>query len=251
MLSKEEHSLIVGRLENTLSAAEEQLFLEKYAANEAFRKASVANTGLLAAIEALHKKAIKDTFTSWLSLTEEHDQMAMPLKSPGNQLHWYLFATAASASLLLVFILLWQPDTNTADELFADNFQPLENILSVREVADQHLSLGMALYESSDYENAVITLRKSKNQDAVVSLYLGISYLALGNTPEARKVFEANINTADKVLSEYFAWYLALTYLKEKNYAETMHKLQRLIDDQSEDFSKNALKLMKAIEARP
>ena len=257
MLSNEDLQLITGKVEGSLSEAEAQLFQEKYATDSEFKKEAIAQTQVLAGIEALEKKALKDEFASWLNseevpntTTQETETITDTPAAKTRTINWPLYAAAAIVPLLIAFIFLLSPDQKTAEELFADNYQPLENITGARRGGtDDPVNRGMQYYEAGDYTTAITFFEQSEKEDSLISIYLGISYLATGETAEAKQVFEAVIDGGNKVLSATATWYLALTHLKEKNYPKTQEKLQLLIDSQSADYAEDALKLFKEIEA--
>jgi len=64
---------------------------------------------------------------------------------------------------------------------------------------------GIKLYETGDYKNATAVLRKAVSQngrDIATSHYLALSIEKDGNTKEAIKIFESNVNNTLKFIAE-------------------------------------------------
>ncbi|MEL7147014.1 MAG: hypothetical protein AAFO69_11645 [Bacteroidota bacterium] len=253
MLSEEDHLLIIGKIENTLSTEQQRIFQEKFATDTLFRQGTIAQTQVLAGIEALEKKAMKDVFHRWLSFAEEQESMeptASPQEKTKLSISWHYWVAAAIFPLFLLYTFLYFPEPKTAEELFATHYTPLENILTVRNTAvDESIAQGMHYYEEANFQPAIAALKKAKKPDSLVNLYLGISYLAVGKTANAKSIFEANLAGSSDIIREYLIWYLALTYLKEQRYDKAHEKLQLLIDRESADYADNASQLIKEIEA--
>ena len=250
MLEEEDILLISKKIEGKLSEREEQIFDEKYATDREFKEEAVSRTQVLAGIEAMRKKALKEELSGWLMSEENPMTAGEQSQNSVPQIRWYLYAAAALVPLILTVILLLPGPSKTAEELFAENFQPLENILGNRAgQSHEFLDKGMQLYRAGEYAAAITELEKISNQDDLINLYLGISYLATGDTDSARDHFEYNRQQGDKVMSEYATWYLALTFLKEENFDRAQTLLETLVADKAIDYADDASLLIKEIQS--
>ncbi|MEL7146697.1 MAG: tetratricopeptide repeat protein [Bacteroidota bacterium] len=266
MLDEDDILLINGKVEGSLSEAEEKLFDERYQSDNAFKEEVIARTQVIAGVEALRKQALKEEFSSWLDKGE--DEITLDPEEERNsspQIRWYFAVAAAIVPLLLVVFLWSREDTSTSQELFTANFTPMENVLGARsgnsnspakdgnplydaKAYQLAISEGMKAYDAGDYASAIASLRAIEIQDEMIALYLGISYLATGDTRQARNVLETKVKPSNKVLHDAATWYVALSYLKEKDYEKAQASLDRLIDSKSSDYTKDALKLKQKID---
>ena len=250
MLSNEDLSLISRRIDGILSEEEEQLFQQKYASDGAFKEEAIAQTQVLAGIEALERKALKDEFSTWLKRDEEAGNTPTTPDQSKPRVVWYFYAAAAIVPFVLIAIFLLWPEVKTADQLFVENFQPLENIMSSRSGdTAQAIASGMRYYEAQEYQSAIVELTKADHEDELVKLYLGISYLAVGETFEAKKSLEPLVSGDNLVLANYADWYLALAHLKEQNYELAAKLLSKIKDNPSSDYANDASRLLLDIES--
>jgi len=128
-----------------------------------------------------------------------------------------LILISGIAASLLVLVVTWIIYFNDGSEeqLFADNFQPYPDVVSVRGETSTTFTKGMKYYSSGKYELAIKNLNieaSSDNHFVEGAFYSGISLLALNKGNEAIGKFEKVIDRKTRFLPQ-LRWYLGLSYL--------------------------------------
>lgn len=178
-------------------------------------------------------------------LEEKKIDRIIPINRNKNRNRWLigLIATAAIAAILVMFNPFQQQDLYNQ---YASH-QPISlteksagsDLATKAETAFNQKNYSLA------YENLTIYLQEnSANQKA--QLALGISALEFGKTEEAISIF-MKISTGNSALKNYGTWYLALSYLKQKDFEKTKAWLRQVPDSEKALFDK-AQKLHKDLE---
>ena len=87
-------------------------------------------------------------------------------------------------------------------------------------------SNALARYEAGDYRGALAALERSLEREPGNSeglFYAGLSRLALGQAAEAARDLEQVLRAGGSELRAPAEWYLALSYLRSQDPAETWH----------------------------
>ncbi len=186
------------------------------------------------ALESALASIGKDFFTE--------ENKVIPIARNKNRNRWLigLIATAAVAALLVMFNPFQQQDLYNqyaAHQPIALTEKSTGNDLSTKaETAFNQKDYALA------YENLTLYLQENP-ADPKATLALGISALEEGKTAEAISIFE-KINAGSSALKNYGTWYLALSYLKEKNFEKAGATL-RLIPNSEKTLFNKAQKLLK------
>lgn len=153
-------------------------------------------------------------------------------------------AAAASVAVLIATVMYWSPWKKDLYQQYA-----IEEMISPTERGSTKDSLAQQAAEQFNqrhYKEAIVTLDKLLVQqpgDAYSRYYRGLSYLESGLPAQARPDLEAIFN-GESVFKYDGAFFIALSYLKEKNRekckewllkipasAENYDKAQELLDD--------------------
>ncbi|WP_373516553.1 tol-pal system YbgF family protein, partial [Pricia sp.] len=161
-------------------------------------------------------------------ITDETPVRTLPRRNYPN------WAIAASIALLVGFGWLGYHNffgSNYAD-LYQENFQEYPNTVYTITRSDAVESIereGFAAYEAGNYKTAIDNFEKipPKNQKPYLDFYRAQSYLQIDKTEEAKKLFKTNIRNGSAFVPESH-WYLALTYLREKDTENALLQLQAL-----------------------
>ncbi|HSD64999.1 MAG TPA: hypothetical protein VLB50_14445, partial [Ignavibacteriaceae bacterium] len=154
-------------------------------------------------------------------LNNTKDDLKLKINA-GFSLRRFKFYIAAAALFLVACsaVLIFFGESNSI-KLFKEYYKPYPNIIPMvrGSESDFDLRAAMVLYNSGNYEQAVIEFDKIlssgvKNESAV--FYEGVSFLSLGNGDKAESAFEKVINIGDSKLKDQAEWYLALSYLLEE-----------------------------------
>lgn len=160
-----------------------------------------------------------------------------------------------AASLIVLFgtswLLFFNSQSNTTEELYASNFEPYRNIVQpiVRGEHKEDLkSKAFAAYEGRDYENAIIYFNSLLNEEpnSIISFYKANTLLQLNKVNEAIIILEKNIKNPD-TLQDRNLWYLSLAYLKDNNIDASRKTLEHLLSH-SKFKNKEATILIKNLE---
>ncbi|NJN77943.1 MAG: hypothetical protein HC803_06100 [Saprospiraceae bacterium] len=151
---------------------------------------------------------------------------------------------------LATFFLLNNRTTNL--DLFTDNFKPFPDVIINRnKEPNDYLTIGMAAYNHQDYTIATMHLEQFLGQSEIsednkknTSIYIAVSYLALGNVNAAVKKFE-KIKHENFVLEEVAEWYLALTYLKKNDLENCKKQLKAIQNGTKHQYRLEAEQLLK------
>lgn len=179
---------------------------------------------------AVQRKAFAETldtvstgFFQQKDLNASENQSRMTARVP--RLRWL----AAAASLALVAIAVWF-FTSTGEDSYRQYalHEPLS--LTIRGTADQAAGAAETAFGQKDYAAALTALDRllaAQPDDPTALLYKGICLIELDRTAEARAVLEPMAN-GNSALRGEARWYLALSYLKEKNKAACKTELQKI-----------------------
>ena len=136
---------------------------------------------------------------------------------------FYWVAAAVFVLAITSSIFLLQPSRLGASALFENYYEPYPNVFEPIERSEEEMPLDVekrayVAYESGEYDRAAelfedMLAGKEVTEPDIVLLYLGISYIELGQAGKAR-------NTLKKIgiksiMRDQARWYLSLVLLKE------------------------------------
>lgn len=183
------------------------------------------------------------------------EAIAASAEKDGNKT-WYWPLGIAASIVLIVAAILWWPtaDGNKSLALFDEAFEPYPNIVMPVERGVSRDSTGLASsfreYESGNYGAAIRLFESEPTKDGSVYFFLGISYLALGESQAARLNLEKASQEADRSFDEQIQWYEALSYLRAKDRGNAIKSLEIIIkgDNSYTEKANNLLMKLKSIE---
>lgn len=147
----------------------------------------------------------------------------------------YSFIWKIAASIVIIVgvgTLLWNILNTSEDfsDLYAAYYElyPVEDVIRGNTQVEKDII--MKSYADGDYQKVVSILSDNTSFPLTEQfrLYLGNSYLNLGNEQEALKQFQQISD--DSKYSENANWYQALTYLKLKNAEKSSALLKEIVD---------------------
>lgn len=151
------------------------------------------------------------------------------------------YSIAAAASVILIFFAanLFNSSRTTADGLYAEGFTRFEPS------ADRGSAAEVSPLEK-DYlvknDSAVISLYNAEADPAAKDMLMaGIGYLETNRPAKAIEIFKSLLakNTAAHTISfnDEASYYLALSYLKNKNYAAAAELMEKINADKENPYS--------------
>jgi len=157
----------------------------------------------------------------------------------------------AAAAILIVVIgaLTWFLLQRPTGDLYRTYAVHTRLDESFRSGINDSLALAASkAFNAGQYAQSATLLQQyiaKDTSDLQMKLALGISYLEQDRFEEAKTIF-SNIYTSESVLADKALWYLALTYLKQKRYAQCRMTLSAIAP--GADVYDEAQELLKDIQ---
>ncbi len=163
------------------------------------------------------------------------------------KVNWTRWAAAVAAGLVLVFGAVWFFNQSGLPE-YRQYAQHAPLSLTVRGVADQAISNAEKAFAEKDYAGALAALEQviaADPSNITAQLYRGICLLEMNRTGEARAAL-APIALGQSALRSEANWYIALSYLKEKNINACKSSLEYI--EPGADHYEEAQEMMKKLQ---
>lgn len=236
-LSAEHIALFDAYIRNELSAQERLNFEEKLNNDNAFKQDFEAFKSFEQDMFDAEVIAFKDKLDEWDKSAKENTKektRIIPIR---------LIGLAASIAIIVTFSILYFIGQPSHQDLVATNFQPYDNILTVRGEKED-LDEGLMRYEAKEYQ-AAIALFERYPDNINAQFYSGEAYLALNDYEAAINVYKRVLQT-DGIFNEVSEFHLALAYLGNNN---TQLAKETLLAIQKEsDYFINAEELLVELE---
>ncbi len=142
---------------------------------------------------------------------------------------WYGIAAAIVALLVVAAFLFKLIQTPLHEKLFAEYFQPYQDIVTVKGSNDKLMRMAMYYYDRLQYDSAILFYDKILLNDSLNPkplFYKGNSLLATGFSKEAVFSFTKAIKLNRKPFKQVTEWYLALAYLQAGKTEEAINQLK-------------------------
>lgn len=225
--------LLIRYLDGELSAEEKNALELRLNTDEGLR---TKLEQLQVAVQALHQ------FGTAEKVSGIHTEMMKELKKPqtgkvmaiSRRLR-YALAIAASILVLFVGIKIYQGNNLSSERLFNEAFVDFN--ASVSRGAEGSESAIEKHYQQKDYR-AVLADVRSANMTAKDSLLLGLSCLQTGRLQQAIGLFEKLAFTQNDFQPDA-EFYLALSYLKNKNYQKSLSVMQKIASNRFHLYHEN------------
>lgn len=180
---------------------------------------------------AAQRKSFTDTLTAVETDFFQEKTGKMPKIQPNmtakvSRMRWL----AAAASILLLAVAVWFIRTPEKPAEYTQYAQHIPLSLTLRGVADEAASEAESAFNEKNYPAAFAALDRllvEQPTNLTAQLYKGICLVELDRTAEARAVLVPIANDTSALRIEA-AWYVALSYLKEKNTAMCRSELSKI-----------------------
>jgi len=239
-----------GYLNHSLSADEERMIDEHLADCDI----------CLGALEELDlvQQADPEALEAHQHLTEafaENLEKQQPAEQSRGGLGWLKYA-AVIAVLLIPAYLLWPDGDNAAagKALFAENFEPYEDVVSVRSGEGQPMAKAMEFYNEEDYpaaSQAFETLLQQNASNEPALFYLGVSLLASGDDATAVQKLSQVLENANSPFKESAEWFLLLAHLAGDNTAEATRLSEQLAKEPGHAYGAKAEVIFNELQVSP
>lgn len=168
-----------------------------------------------------------------------HKQMMGELQAPvrkisfGKKVTRYSIAVAACALLVVAGITLFGSGTVSADKIFASNYRSYE--MSITRKGGNELTPAEKAYSEKNYQEVLRIHNAGEDKTAKGEFLCGAASLELENNSMAIKCFkevlEINKQSATVILQAETEYYLALTYIRNKDYGLALDLLTKIKDN--------------------
>lgn len=230
-------ALINGYFEGSLSESQ-SVELERLRETDLeFAEAFEFERELQSALKKEQRREIKSLFSD-LELDTKlaiEDRIVPKKEGKVRSLRPWLVAASVAAvvALGIWFVFFTGPDFN-AQELYAANFTPYENVVHPIERGQQIEDLqskAFTAYEDGEYGQALELFKEleQKQSDAYIQFYEAIVLMQLNRHTDAIPLLEKYI-AANGELKDRAIWYLALSHLKMNELEKWKNQLEKLVE---------------------
>jgi len=229
--TQENNELLMRYLDGEMTAAEREDFEKKLATDTALQteleniqvaKAAVKFFGLKQKVAAIHQSIMEEA--------KHHP----PVIEINRRRLIVRYTVAVAASILLLFVGYWVYTfyTLSPNKLYADNYFTYELTTSRDSGSSQESGIEKA-YREKKYDE-VIRLNAVSVVSAKDIFLTGLSYLEKGDPSRAISSFQVVLTDADKTkpsaLKDETEYYLALAYLKNRDYDQSIELMIQIHD---------------------
>jgi len=146
--------------------------------------------------------------------------------------------------IIILLIISCKPKVENKDQiLFNRFFEPLAIPKNLVELGNSQTDVAFRIYHQKDYKEAIVNFKYAiidNQNNNELKLYLGISFLKMGNIRQAEKLFAKIMEHGNKEHKDIAKWYLALTLLiDDKTTAKSF--LSQLFDSKEYGFKAKEL----------
>ncbi len=259
------YNTIDAYLSGSLSATEQQAFEQEITQNPEIKKEIELYQSLQQHLRgdwtrldpALHTEELKNLSAyrrsnEFVDIKQHLEQVGTTYfeqPTPTTKRRWWYYA-AAIAVLVIGMVSVQMFTTPTTDALYAE-YATWKELPSLTVQGDDATTVaqGEALFYKKQYREAIRIFETAQTTDTypTIWMYLGASYLEMGNTEKAIALFQQlkDSNTLDSPKAN---WYLALAYLKTGNNEQSKQALQQLISTKNNFKQAEAIQLLDALE---
>jgi tetratricopeptide (TPR) repeat protein len=231
------NELLVQYLDGELQGAEKQSLEQQLAADAALQqqfdsllltRESVRYYGLKEKVAGIHQQMMKEMNEA-------------PVKKIGGTKKILRYAMSVAASLLLLIggYFAYQFFNLSAEKVYGANYQPYE--LSASRDGNAAETAAEKAYREGNYKE-VIRISAAKEDVSVKAAFLsGAAAMQLKDYPKAISSFttilEANKNAPVKILNDETEYYLALSYIHNRDYDYALELLNKIKEDPAHTYN--------------
>ena len=253
MNTEEKYNLIEKYLDQKMTE-NERIEFEQIMKNDSELKAEVAlhqEVGETLKGDKIHqlRDVLKETDRNWGAEKKEQKGVARTIN---------FRRIIAIAATVLLLVMTYQfffsgGGSMSNEQLFADNFQPYQMLLSQRGISEGEKDLvlenAVLAYSKGNYQSAASSFQQlSQNDpnDISFQFYLAVAQLGAKENDASISLFQNIISTEGHPFKEQSQWYLALAFLQNNN----MESAKKSLDEiQSGQFKyKEAQQILKQLK---
>lgn len=236
MNAAKKYKLIEKYLEHKMSSIEREQFEEQIKNDPGLKEELELHRQMGTTLkgEKIHelRSVLKDVDENWVE--EKSNQKSMDRTINFRR----IFAVAATVMLLVLAYQFFFSDDSvvSGEQLFADNFQPYQMLLSQRNLSIEEknvvLENAISTYSKGDFDNASKSFQQlslDDPEDISYQFYQAVAALGAEDSENAIASFKKIVSTTNHPFMEQSRWYLSLAYLQlgdVENAKKTLNKIQ-------------------------
>jgi hypothetical protein len=257
-LNDADNQLIFSNINGDMTDAERALFEQRCQEDAAFRAEVAAYDDAKSAAFIGGRARVKDI------LKQEAAQFRaeQPTLKIVHLRTWILRGAAATLLMGVGLGVFQYVKKQKVDNLYADNFKPLDNAVITRFRGNDSLKIDAAFrlrhdaatlalsekafdaYSNKEYAKSITFFNQVKTADDTLDLYKANAFLAVNDVEKATIIFTNLTLNGKGYTKEFSTWYLALTYLKQEKRAECSAILQQIMATPTHPFYREASQLV-------
>lgn len=204
--SEENIALFDAYLRNEMTDLEKLAFEKKLSTTPHFKKEFDEFKTFEKAIEYAEIKSFKQKLKTW-----DNSIVHQPNSNRPKVIRLRIISAVAAVAIIALISSTFFFNTSDKESLVANNFQPYDNIITVRgEQAD--IDMGLHFYDLQEYSKAIEQLEKHPNNSSAL-FYAAESHLALKNYKEAAEKYELLLTQKNSLFDEIIRFHLGLAYI--------------------------------------
>ena len=186
--------------------------------------------------------------------TQMMKEMQAPVRkmNPARRIIRYSIAVAASVVLILGSIIGYNFYNLSSSKVFSSNYHSYE-LSTLRDIDTQQVSPVEKAYRDKDFKKAVELFDGHSSVLVKESFLAGMSYMELGDNAKAidefKNVIAENEKNKTTLFNDEAEYYLALTYIRNKDYDFALVLLRGIKENSDHLYHKNINgKLMRQVK---
>lgn len=214
---------------------------------------TVKSNASAAEVKALANEFRTDDVVALSKKIRDIQQTENTTTSSGNRksYFYYISSAVAVAAVMTLFYFTFMQSITATDAF--EQYHDWSTLSSFQTKSDtlNNLIAAEGLFQQEKYQEALTIFKQSARKDSIYDpkkhLYIGISYLELGNYHEALQTFDALLNS-DALDNHKAYWYTALTYLKQNDAENAKKVLNTLVQNPNNYNYEKATELLKNLK---
>lgn len=176
-----------------------------------------------------------------------HQQMMQEMQPPvrkinsSKRIFRYSMAVAASLVLIIGGYFAWNFYSLSSNKVFASNYRSYE-LSTMRDDDTTQISSIEKAYRDRNYKEVIVLSEQQSTVSVKETFLAAMSYVEQGNNTKAiehfKKVIAANSSPETAIMKDEAEYYLALTYIRNKDFDFALDLLKSIKEDPNHIYHK-------------
>lgn len=235
-ISQAQLEAIESYLNNTMEETQRQDFETKLKEDTSFKNTFEDTKTLLLGIESA---VLQEQLNAFHKPFDEVRPLHQETKKTKQSSRYLIYTIAASIAALMGIFWFFN-STSATDQLFVEHFTPDPGLPTVMSTSNQfEFYDAMVNYKQETYTTAIKKWEQilpNKPENDTLNFYLGVSYLAEGNSQKATSFFNKTLQSPESIFHEDATYYTALAFIKSGNIKKAKELLQASTSSKSQEL---------------